>query len=102
MIAHIVLLRFPATVTAEEKAALYRSVEALQPRIPGMVGVAAGPNASPEGLDQGFSDGFVVTFDGAAARDAYLADEEHAKVGTALVALVGGLENLLVFDLDQG
>lgn len=102
MISHIVLLRFPASVTAEEKAALYRSVEALKPRIPGMTGVVSGPDVSPEGLDQGFADGFIVTFDGPAARDAYLADEEHAKVGETVVRLVGGLENLLVFDLSHG
>lgn len=102
MISHIVLLRFPASVTADQKAALYRSVEALQPRIPGMTGVTAGADVSPEGLGKGFADGFIVTFEDAAARDRYLADEEHGKVGEALVALIGGIDNLLVFDLSHG
>ena len=57
---------------------------------------------SPEGLDKGFSEGFIVTFRDAAARDQYLADEEHAKVGAAIVAAAeGGVDGIFVYDLEH-
>ncbi len=37
-----------------------------------------GPNVSPEGLDDGFTHCFVLTFAGAVERDSYLVDPVHA------------------------
>jgi hypothetical protein len=49
--------------------------------------------------DKGFSEGFIVNFDTAAARD--LADSEHAKVGLRIVAATqGGMAGVFAFDLD--
>ena len=100
MIVHCVFLRFSAGIGERDKLALYAEIAALKQRIPGMLDFSAGPNASPEGLDKGFSDGFVVTFADAAARDRYLADPEHAKAGGKIVAATeGGLDGVFVYDL---
>ena len=100
MILHCVFLRFRPDVSERDKLGLYAGIAALKDRIPGMVDVQAGPNVSPEGLDKGFSEGFVVTFADAAARDRYLADEEHGKVGARIVAATeGGVDGVFVFDL---
>ena len=100
MILHCVFLRFKAAVSAEEKQAIFDAVAALKTIIPGIADVKSGPNVSPEGLHGGFSDGFVVTFSDAEARDAYLVHPEHVAVGERIVAATdGGLAGLLIFDL---
>jgi hypothetical protein len=101
LIRHCVFLRFRAEVTRAERLAIYDAIAALKQRIAGMIDVQAGANASPEGLDKGFAEGFIVTFENAASRDAYLVDEEHAKVGARIVAAVeGGIDGVFVFDLE--
>ena len=51
--------------------------------------------------DKGPSEGFVVDFDGPAARDAYLADPQHQKTGARIVDnAVGGLDGILVYDIE--
>ncbi|APO66706.1 Dabb family protein [Rhizobium mongolense] len=101
MILHCVLLRLKAAMTGEEKQALLESVVALKQVIPGILDVRYGPNVSPEGLHGGFVDGFVVTFENAAARDAYLVHPEHVAVGERIVSSTdGGLAGLLVFDFN--
>ncbi|MBB4227926.1 Dabb family protein [Rhizobium mongolense] len=101
MILHCVLLRLKAAMTGEEKQALLESVVALKQVIPGILDVRYGPNVSPEGLHGGFVDGFVVTFENAEARDAYLVHPEHVAVGERIVSSTdGGLAGLLVFDFN--
>ena len=101
MIRHCVFVRFRAEVEAQERAAVFAAIGALEAHIPGLLAVHAGANASPEGLDKGFGEGFIVDFADRQARDRYLADPEHAKAGARLVAAAeGGLDGILVFDLE--
>ncbi len=103
MILHIVLVRFRSDVSAADRQAIFGDLEGLTGRVPGMLNFDAGPNVSPEGLGRGFDAGFVVTFDDFDARDAYLADEEHRRIGARLVAAAeGGLDGILVYDLEAG
>lgn len=100
MILHCVFLRFKASMQAADKQALYDAVAELKRVVPGMLDVKYGPNISPEGLNGGFVDGFVVTFESPEARDAYLEHPEHMVVGERIVSATdGGLAGLLVFDL---
>ncbi|PWE58063.1 stress responsive protein [Metarhizobium album] len=100
MILHCVFLRFKAALQPADKQAIFEAVAALKDVIPGIVDVKYGPNVSPEGLNGGFVDGFTVTFDDAAARDAYLVHPEHVAVGERIIAATdGGLAGILVFDL---
>lgn len=102
MIRHCVFIRFRPEVSAAERNALFDAIAALKDRLPGIVAVHVGANVSPEaGMDKGYSDGFVVDFDGAAARDAYLEDADHRAVGARLVAAAeGGVDGILVYDIE--
>lgn len=101
MILHCVFLRFKAAIQEAEKQALYDGIAALKEFIPGMVDVKYGRNVSPEGLDSGFVDGFVVTFEDSVVRDYYLNHPEHKIVGERIVkATDGGLSGIMVFDLE--
>ncbi|TWF57203.1 Dabb family protein [Neorhizobium alkalisoli] len=100
MILHIVFIRFKNALQQDEKQALYEGVAALKNVTPGIVDVKYGPNVSSEGLNGGFLDGFVVTFESPEARDAYLVHPEHIAVAEKLVAAAdGGLSGLIVFDM---
>jgi hypothetical protein len=101
MIRHVVLVKFARDVSREERDEIFADLAALKARVPGFLAFAAGPNVSPENLDRGFTEGFVVTFDSPEGRDRYLADEEHGRVGARLVSAAdGGIDGLIVFDLE--
>jgi hypothetical protein len=101
MIRHCVFVRFKPSVDAAERQAIFDQLAALQQVLDGFLGIAFGPNVSPEGLAQGFDHGFVIDFADAAARDAYLVHPDHKAAGSRLVAaLQGGRDGLIVFDLE--
>jgi len=100
MIRHCVLVRFRPEVTQEERAAIYQELESLREVVPGFLAMYFGPNVSPEGLHQGFVDGFTMDFVDEAARDSYLVHPAHKAAGAKLVAaLQGGRDGLIVFDM---
>ena len=100
MIRHCVLVRFRPEVTQQDRAAIYAELESLREVVPGFLTMSAGPNVSPEGLHQGFADGFTMDFTDEAARDAYLIHPDHKAAGAKLVAaLEGGRNGLIVFDM---
>ena len=96
-VQHIVLFRFKPEITPARIAELFREVEQLKSLIPGIRYFAGGPNSSPEGFNQGYTHGFLMTFENAAARDAYLPHPEHENVKAALLA---SIEAGLAFDID--
>ena len=49
----------------------------LSENVPGIEDYVAGLNNSPEGLNKGYTHGFVMTFTDAAARDAYQIGRAH-------------------------
>ncbi len=100
MILHVVLVRFKAALQQSEKQEIYEEIAALKDVVPGIVDLRYGPNVSPEGLNGGFVDGFVVTFESREARDAYLVHPRHVAVGERIVGSAdGGLSGLIIFDL---
>lgn len=101
MIRHVVLCRFRGDVDGPDRSGVHASLDALKDVVPGILATSFGPNVSPEGLAQGFDDGFVIDFADAAARDAYLVHPDHVAAGKALVALLeGGVDGLVVFDME--
>jgi Stress responsive A/B Barrel Domain. len=100
MIRHCVFVRFRADVPEAERDAIYAQLWALRDVVPGFLAMSHGPNLSPEGLHQGFADGFTIDFADEAARDAYLVHPAHKAAGARLVAaLEGGRDGLIVFDM---
>jgi hypothetical protein len=70
--------------------------------VPGYLSVNIGPNVSPEGLGRGYTDGFVIDFTDAAARDAYLVHPAHEKAGGRIVAAAeGGVDGVFVYDFEM-
>jgi hypothetical protein len=100
MIRHIVHLKFPAALSADEKAALYGGLAALRGHLHGILDFQHRPNISPETpVVHGFSEMFWFDFADTTSRDAYLSDPDHQAMGARLVAAVGGLDGILVCDI---
>ena len=59
-IKHIAFFKFQPECTAAEIAEVWRLIEDLPKRIPGILDFTWGPNVSSEGLDQGFTHSFVI------------------------------------------
>ena len=101
MIRHCVFVRFRPEITADERAEIYAGLNALVGQIDGLLTAHFGANVSPEGLAQGFNDGFIMDLANQAARDRYLTDPAHQAAGSKLVAaLQGGRDGLIVFDME--
>lgn len=99
MITHVVLLRVRNTTPKAEIDHVFSALAGLKQRIPGLLSFSGGAYTSPEGLHKGFTHGFVMSFQDAAARDAYLPHPEHEKVKKIVFdVLDGGLDGVVAFD----
>jgi hypothetical protein len=96
-VLHVVLLQPRAGTTEDQVAELWRAMDGLRSAIPGIAEIACGPNTSPEGLEQGYTLGFVVRFVDAAARDTYLPHPAHLAVVPLVQAVA---DRVLVYDLE--
>jgi hypothetical protein len=100
MILHCVFVRFKSALQAAEKQEIYDAIAGLKTVVPGILDLKTGPNISTEGLNGGFLDGFIVTFESPEARDAYIAAPGHIAVAERIIAASeGGLSGLIVYDL---
>ncbi len=91
---HIVLLKMKRL---DKVGPLFAALERLNGPIGGIESFQAGPYASPEGLNQGYTHGFLMTFTDAAARDAYLVHPEHEQVKNEFLPFV---EGVVAFDFE--
>ncbi len=96
-IQHLVLFKIKRSVTTEKITELFSQLAQLQQLIPGITYFAGGPYSSPEWLNQGYTHGFLMTFESAEARNAYLPHPEHERVKDALLACIDGA---LAFDFE--
>jgi hypothetical protein len=92
---HVVLFAFKNSATAEQVNAVVSDFGKLKDAIPGITAYEWGTNVSPEGLNDGFTHCFTLTFTKAEDRDAYLVHAAHQD----FVATLGAcLERSLVVD----
>ncbi|MBM3991027.1 MAG: Dabb family protein [Planctomycetes bacterium] len=99
MITHVVLLRIRRDVSQAKVDAVFAALADLRTRIPGLLSFSGGAYTSPEGLNRGFTHGFVMTFEDAASRDAYLPHPDHEMVkAIVLNVLDGGVDGVVAFD----
>jgi len=92
---HVVLFKIKPEVTKEQVQEIVAGFQALPTKIDGITAFEWGTDVSPEGLADGFTHCFVVTFKDAKARDAYLPHPAHKDY----VALLSPkLEKVLVID----
>ena len=100
MIKHIVLLKIKAGTSADTLDRIERELAGLKDKISGILSFDWGPYSSDEGLNKGFTHGFVMDFESAAARDAYLPHPEHEKVKALVLENINGLEDVIAFDFE--
>ena len=73
------------------------ALERLRKVVPGFIYLSGGPYSSPEGLNQGYTHGFLMTFASAAARDVYLSHPDHEKVKQTFLPDLAGV---VAFDFE--
>jgi hypothetical protein len=101
MIRHIVLTRFKPDVSEETIKSIYDGLAAVIETLEGAANFTGGRSQSPEQIERGYMHGFVIDFDSWDALQTYTDNEDHKALGSQLVAnAVGGLDGILVLDLD--
>jgi hypothetical protein len=96
-IKHIALFKFKDGTPSEEVDRVFNEIMDASENIPGVEDYVSGPNNSPEGLNDGFSHGFVMTFTDPPARDAFLANPEHERIKSVFAPHV---EKLAILDFE--
>jgi hypothetical protein len=96
-IKHIALVKFKEGTSDEQIANIFDNILDITETIPGIEDYVSGPYSSPEGLNQGYTHGLIMTFTDAAARDAYLPHPEHQRV---LGLIKPHVESILAFDFE--
>lgn len=92
---HVVLFKFTDNTTPEQAKVIENAFCELPKKIPEIAGFEWGANCSPEGLDQGFTHCFLVTFNDAAGRAVYLPHPAHQEF---VKILKPHLDKVLVID----
>lgn len=96
---HIVVFKFKASATPVQIQQVIDALRRLKDTIPGIVSFEHGVNNSPENKNLGFTHAFLITFEDAKARDAYLPHPEHRKFG-ALLASLAVMDDVFVVDYE--
>ena len=92
---HVVIFKFRPEVTPAQLDEINRAFQNLKFAIPQVKDFERGINNSPEGLNRGFTHGYLITFATEADREAYLPHPAHKQ----FVELLGGkLDEAFVFD----
>lgn len=97
MVRHIAILEFKSEITQPQIDHCFAELNGMVGKIPGLLGMEHGPYRSDEGLNDGFTHGFIMTFDTPESRDAYLPHPEHERVKSVVVPC---LERVIVFDFN--
>jgi len=99
MLRHVVLFDFKDGTTEESLDAIEIKFTSLPGDIPEITAYEWGINNSPEGLDDGYTHCFLVTFADEAGREVYLPHPSHKEFGGIVRPNV---EKVLVFDFFNG
>jgi hypothetical protein len=83
-LVHMVSFKFKEDATREDIRKVEEAFSALPGKIPQIASYEWGTNVSPEGLNKGFTHGFLLTFHSARDRDDYLVHKEHKDFGRIL------------------
>jgi len=97
MVRHYGMFQFHPEITPVQIDECFSEMRGMVGKIPGLLSMEHGPYESSEGLNDGFTHGFVMTFSSPEERDAYLPHEEHERVKTVVVPR---LARVIVFDFE--
>lgn len=96
-VKHYACFQFKEGTTEAQIKESFDALESLQGQIPGLLDLCHGPYESNEGLNDGFTHGFIMTFDSPQSRDEYLPHPVHEAVKAVLDQY---LERVVVFDFN--
>ncbi len=96
-VKHYGIFQFKEDVTPEQIDHCFGEMKGMVGNVPGVLEVLHGPYDGPEGLNEGFTHGFVMTFESPETRDAYLPHPEHELVKDVVIPC---LEKVIVFDFN--
>ena len=100
-VRHVVVFKYKPGAPARQIDVVTQAFRDLRTKIPGITAFEDGVNNSPEGKNMGFTHVYVMTFENAAARDAYLPHPEHKKFGD-LLGQLKVVEDVFVVDYAAG
>ncbi|MDZ4404102.1 Dabb family protein [Prosthecobacter sp.] len=92
---HVVFFKFKDSATSEQVQGIEKAFAELATKINTVTGFEWGTNVSPEGLNDGFTHCFFVTFKDKAGLEAYLPHAEHQAFVSKLKPL---LDKVCVLD----
>ncbi|MEY2751727.1 MAG: hypothetical protein RLZZ550_1698 [Verrucomicrobiota bacterium] len=95
MVYHYGTFVFKPEVTPATIDRCFAEMRGMVGKIPGLLSMQHGVYQSDEGLNDGFTHGFVMTFDSPKSRDEYLPHPEHERVK---LVVVPNLARVMVFD----
>lgn len=96
-IKHMVILKFKPETPQATIDDLFRQLAGLQNKIDGIVDFSGGIYSSQEGLNEGYTHGFSMTFTDASARDTYLPHPDHEIVKGNIIPHIDGV---IAFDYE--
>ncbi|SHI55497.1 Stress responsive A/B Barrel Domain [Arenibacter nanhaiticus] len=97
MTRHFGMFQFKEGVSNEEIENCFETMKAMVGKIPGLLDMEYGPYDSTEGFNDGFTHGFIMTFDSPESREEYLPHPIHEKVKDIVIPQ---LERVVVFDFN--
>ena len=96
-VKHFGIFEFNDGTSDEVIEECFAALRGMVGQIPGLLKVINGPYESDEGLNDGFTHGFIMTFDSPESRDAYLPHPVHEAVKDIVVPK---LKRVVVFDFE--
>ncbi|MGS0524700.1 Dabb family protein [Zobellia nedashkovskayae] len=91
LLRHVVLFKFKPETSKEDIKKVEEAFTALPSKIPQIVSYEWGLNNSPEGLNEGFTHCFFLTFESEEDRAIYLPHPDHKAFGEVLTPHLGGV-----------
>jgi len=95
MVRHYGVFKFKPEVSEAQITESFAVMKGMVGQIPGLLDMEHGSYLSDEGLNEGFTHGFIMTFDTVESRDAYLPHPIHESVKDVVVPR---LDSVIVFD----
>lgn len=95
LLRHVVLFKFTDAATKEQVKQVEEAFKALPTKIKAIKDFEWGTNNSPEGLEQGYTHCFFLSFASEKDRDVYLPHPDHKAFGEVLKPY---LDKVLVID----
>lgn len=94
---HFGMFQFKDDTSEQQITDSFNTMMTMVGKIPGLLKMEHGPYDSSEGVNDGYTHGFIMTFDSPESREAYLPHPIHEEVKEAVLPL---LERVVVFDFN--